>query len=65
MRIFSIYKKWNLFILLNNLIYGGFFVYTKKIIFLRFDVNKFIFWVYSKRIKVQTKKIFNLKKKFL
>jgi len=64
MKNFVIYKKWNIVILLNNLVSNGFFVYTKKIIFLRFDVNKFSFWVYAKRVKLQTKKLLNLKKKF-
>ena len=48
-------------VLLNNLVNKGFFVFTKKIIFLRFDVNKFFFWVYSKKIKAQTVKISKLK----
>ena len=65
MKNFFIYKKWNIFILLNNLVYNGFFAYTKKIIFLRFDINKFSFWVYVRKIKLQTKKLFNLKNFFL
>ena len=64
MKNFVIYKKWSIVILLNNLVSNGFFAYTKKIIFLRFDVNKFSFWVYAKRVKLQTKKLLNLKKKF-
>lgn len=64
MKKIFIYKKWNYIILLNNLINSGFFVYTKKIIFLHFDVNKFSFWLYTKKIKLQNKKILFLKKKF-
>lgn len=64
MKNFFIYKKWNMVVLVNNLVSNGFFVYTKKIIFLRFDVNKFSCWVYAKKVKLHTKKLFNLKKKF-
>ena len=36
-----LYKKWNFLVFLNNLVYSGFFAYKKKILFLRFDINKF------------------------
>ena len=65
MRVLYIYKKWNIVILLNNLISSGFFVYTKKILFLQLDINKFSFWVYSKNIKAQTNKVFTIKRFFL
>ena len=64
MKKIFIYKKWNYLILLNNLITLGNFSYTKKIVFLHFDVNKFYFWIYNKKIKLQNKKIVYLKKKF-
>lgn len=65
MKKIFLYKKWNFLILLNNLITSGFSVYTKKILFLRFDINKFFFWVYSKKVKFQNKKVINFKKKFI
>lgn len=65
MKKIFLYKKWNFIVLLNNLINLGFFVYKKKIIFLNFDVNKYFFWVYSKKIKLQNLKILELKKKFI
>jgi hypothetical protein len=64
MQIFSIYKKWNFLIFLNNLVFSGFYAYSKKIIYLRFDISNFYFWIYSKKIKFQNKKIMTLKKKF-
>ena len=51
-------------ILLNNLINVGFLIYKQKKNFLRFDVNKFYFWVYTKKIKLKNQKILKLKKKF-
>ena len=61
-KYYFLYKKWNLLIFLNNLVISGFLVYNKKKLkFLRFDPNKFSFWVYSKKIKLQTKKILRLK----
>lgn len=65
MKKIFLYKKWNFLILLNNLIISGFSVYTKKILFLRFDTNKFFFWVYSKKIKFQNVKVMRFKKKFI
>ena len=59
-----IYKKWNLLILLNNLILLGKFISTKKITFLNFDVNKFFLWIYNKKIQEHNEKILFLKKKF-
>lgn len=64
MKKIFLYKKWNFLILLNNLVFLGFFVYTKKIMFLRFDINNYFFWVYAKKLKIQNKKIWGLKKKF-
>jgi len=37
---------------------------TKKIVFLRFDVKKSFFWIYSKKIKNISKKILTFKKRF-
>jgi hypothetical protein len=59
-----IYRKWNFLILLNNLVSVGLFVYSKKIIHLRFDISNFFFFVYSKKIKFKNKKIVDLKKRF-
>lgn len=59
-KFFYIYKRWNFLILLNNLVCSGFLVYKKKIMFLHFDLNKFFFWVYSKKVKLQTKRILKL-----
>lgn len=64
MKNFFIYKKWSFLILINNLVYYSFFCYKKKVLFLQFDTNKFFFWIYSKKIKLQNKKIVYLKKKF-
>ena len=64
MKKIFIYKKWNMLILLNNLINVGFLIYKQKKNFLRFDVNKFYFWVYTKKIKLKNQKILKLKKKF-
>ena len=64
MKKLFIYKKWNMLILLNNLINVGFLIYKQKKNFLRFDVNKFYFWVYTKKIKLKNQKILKLKKKF-
>jgi hypothetical protein len=49
---------------LNNLVSNGFYVYTKKIIYLRFDINNFFFWVYTKKIKFKNKKVLGLRKRF-
>ena len=64
MKKIFIYKKWNMLILLNNLINVGFLIYKQKKNFLRFDVNKFYFWVYTKKIKLKNQKILKLKRKF-
>ena len=64
MRKLFIYKKWNILILLNNLIISGFFSYKKKLIFLYFDTTNFIFWVYTKKIKIKKIKIVSFKKNF-
>lgn len=64
MKKLFLYKKWNILILLNNLMLTGFFIYTKKIIFLQYDTSKHFFWKYSKKVKFQNKWVINLKKKF-
>jgi hypothetical protein len=64
MKKLFIYKKWNFLLLLNNLVSVGLFAYSKKIIYLRFDISNFFFWVYSKKIKFKNKKIVDLKKRF-
>ena len=64
MKKFFLYKKWNILILLNNLIVTGLYIYSKKIIHLKFDISNFFFWVYSKKVKFQNKKIVDLKKRF-
>ena len=64
MKKIFIYKKWNILILLNNLIISGFLSYKKKLIFLYFDTTNFIFWIYNKKIKIKKKKIVNFKKNF-
>lgn len=64
MKKLFIYKKWNFLIYLNNLVSSGLFIYSKKIIYLRFDISNFFFWVYSKKIKFKNKKIVDLKKRF-
>lgn len=43
---------------------AGFYVYSKKIIYLRFDISNFFLFIYSKKVKFQNKKIVDLKKKF-
>ena len=50
--------------MLNNLIVTGLYIYSKKIMHLKFDIINFFFWVYSKKVKFQNKKIVDLKKRF-
>jgi len=64
MKVLYLYKKWNFLVLLNNLISIGFFVYKKKILFLRYDTSKHFFWVFVKKVKFQNQKVLNLKKRF-
>ncbi len=64
MKYIFLYRKWNFILFLNNVISLGFFVYNKKIISLRFEMNQIIFWVYKKKMKFQNLKIINLKKRF-
>jgi len=64
MKVFYLYKKWSFLVLMNNLVIGGFLIYTKKIVFLRFDLNKLFFWIYSKKVRLETKKILKLKNFF-
>lgn len=64
MKASLIYKKWNFLLYLNNLVSSGFYVYSKKIIYLHFDTSNFFFWVYSKKIQFENKKIVGLKKRF-
>lgn len=56
-----IYKRWSFIILLNNLVFSTFLVFSKKLLFLKFDLNKFNDLLYFKKIKLQTKKILKFK----
>lgn len=62
MKKIFLYKKWNFLVLLNNLVTSGFLIYQKKVLFLHFDVNKFFFWTYSKKLKFKNTKTVQLKK---
>lgn len=64
MKKYFLYKKWNLLILLNNMVVVGFKVYKNFVNFLDYDQSKFFFWVYAKRLVVKNQKILNLKKRF-
>ena len=64
MKKLFIYKKWNILILLNNLIVSGFLSFKKKLIFLYFDTTNFFFWVFTKKIKIKKIKIIVFKKNF-
>ncbi len=64
MKSIFVYRKWNFILFLNNVISLGFFVYNKKIISLRFEMNQAVFWVYKKKMKFQKLKVINLKKRF-
>ena len=64
MKRIAIYRKWNFLVFLNGSISSGFFTYKKKIIALRFDSSFCFFWVYSKKIKFQNKKVLKLKTRF-
>ena len=63
MKNFYIYKKWNFLILLNNLISTGFFIYSKKIIFLKYDMSKYFFLSLWKEKKISESKSVKFKKK--
>lgn len=63
MKKIKIYRKNILLSMLNNLVDSGSFIQIKKILFLKYDQTKFLFWLYTKHIKKEDIKIDTVKTK--
>jgi len=59
-----LYKKWNFLTLLNKLVIAGFFIYTKKVVFLHFNINKILFFLYKKKKKYVNTRLEYLRKQY-
>lgn len=60
----NVYKKWSFLIFLNDLVYLTLQMSNKKIIFLKFDIQKNNFWAYTKLKNSKYKYIKQIYKSF-